>query len=719
MPRGLVVSDSPGLQHPLGIEAVHFSAGTGTDLVVRVAGRWRRRRPASTVPPVLAVDTEHQRYRFPALREPPSVRGWQAGLWQVRFTIPASLAPYLGGRLMLMLGSTSISLPPAVADPGATNGRTKLDGADPGHDELARLDARRPDAAPEAARGEARALSDELELELTQARRETERLGAALRLAERKRREAEQLAHSEAAMRIDLGRDHAARIRRHQADTRAVLEHLEAVQIHAHRLTHEIDTLRRAADEASRIESSGPPNAISRARALAVELAIARSTPPAPAPAAAVVPVSSNGHGHGHGLGLELAMQRGLKSAAETRVEGALLLLAAERSEADELVTRGPAARGNLARDRTRAAYVTDAIDAIGRQLEAVRAVVALLPEFAPEGGDHDALRAPRRGSGASEEPAGSVAPDRLAAALYRLREERPPSESEAAPPPLPARPLPAGPLAPGAPMVPAAPLPPGAPTAPAASPAPAAVVPGTGCAPWLLPTLKRLLREDPALVGSVVIQLLPAQSLTLARPVRYDLVLSDLGCLAVTVGEDAVRVEVLTTPRPLGGVDFRLEGDLAGLGRLLLYGAVRRRLSRRVARVRGDRRALTALDGLVREPFSLLALYESGVRLEPALTLTLAAHMIDPSWTAGERFTVGYESSRGGERVYLAVRDGARPRVTREPPLGPVTTTIRASGELLLALLAGGTSAEVGLSGAYEPVALLRKWIARAQRDS
>ena len=397
-----MVSDSPGLQHPLGIEAVHWSAGTGADLVVRVAGRWRRRRPASTAVPVLAIDTEHQRYRFPALPEPPSVRGAQPGLWQVRFTVPASLAPYLAGRLTLMLGSVSISLPPAVADPGEPIPARPADRGNR-HAELAEAETSRWGAGTETANGEARTLSDWLELELMQSRSETERLRTELGLAERKRREAEQLAHSEAAMRIDLGRDHAARMRRHQADALAVLELLQAVQIHSRTLAHEIETLRRSADEASRVQPRGP-RSDSRACALATEMAIAKSTPPAPAPEVARVSSETPG------LALELMMRVGERSAAESRVTGALIRLAAEQAAAEELFTRGPAVQGQPARDRARAAYVMDAIDGIGRQLAAARAAVALLPPPAPDAGDRAMPSAHRRGPDAREQPAGGGA---------------------------------------------------------------------------------------------------------------------------------------------------------------------------------------------------------------------------------------------------------------------------------------------------------------------
>jgi hypothetical protein len=230
---------------------------------------------------------------------------------------------------------------------------------------------------------------------------------------------------------------------------------------------------------------------------------------------------------------------------------------------------------------------------------------------------------------------------------------------------------------------------------------------------------LKRLLREDPALVGELILRLLPAQALVVSGTLRYDIALGGGDCRAVTVSDGTVHLTAGRAPRSLTGLDFRIEGDLAGLGRLLLYGALRRRLSRRVARVRGDRRALAALDRLVREPVALSELYRAGVRLEPALALALVAGMIEPTWTVGERFAVGHESPEGRGGVYLLVRDGERARVSRRPPLGPVATTIRCTDAALLSLLAGESAGEVAVRGANRPAALVCGWIARAQRDS
>lgn len=878
------MTEPPGLRHPLGIEAVHWSRGAGIDLVVRVAGRWRR-RTAMTVPPVLVIDTENRRYRFPALPEPPSVRGSQPGLWQVGFTIPASLAPYLSGRLTLVLGSVSIPLPPAVADTEEPSLPDRVEETVPVSTEQAVLAERRKrDAAlverqvqrradeAEAAAREAQAAAREvgarverLELEVAEARGETARLEAALERAQRRRREAEQFAHSEAALRLELEREYGTRIGRQQTDARVVLELLEAVQIHARELEREVETLRRAADEAGEpvwdrspsqprpgLDRAGQPSG-QRARVLAAELIIANSIPPAP------VPVAPSTLGAPSGLGLELAMlgfthaarleepiphgnrpplahgsafvaadavirklrdelehEQSARARLESELAKAEWRVAAERAQADELAVRGLLVEHELAEGRARAAYMLEAIEGIGRQLDAVRMAAgrptAARGEVAEEDAGPPARRA-NRGVGEHPDPpaapSGRIAPDRLAAARYRLREESSPPEAEPDPadpdgvavprpelaptpepelelaatpepelelaatpepepepaatpapePELAATPEPelAGAPEPGAATPtteaePAAPTPVPEPESgaatpvpeseaaaatpePAATPAatpdpggalepePAAATPEPAALPtqparWLRRTMKNLLREDAATAGSVVVHLLPAQRLV-GGPIRYDLALGDAGCFAVTALEGEFRVERLDEPRPLGAVGFRVEGDLAGLGRLLVYGALRRRLSRRVASVRGDRRAIRALDALIREPLSLHELYAAGVRLDPELTLEVVAHMIDPSWTAGERFTIGHESRAGGGRTYLLVRDGERPRVSSQPSLGPVASTILCPSEELLALLAGGSGSDATVRGATAPIALLREWIVRAEHGS
>ena len=96
---------------------------------------------------------------------------------------------------------------------------------------------------------------------------------------------------------------------------------------------------------------------------------------------------------------------------------------------------------------------------------------------------------------------------------------------------------------------------------------------------------------------------------------------------------------------------------------------------------------------------------------------MTVAALMIEPAWTAGERFTIAHrEPHAPAPDAYLHIRDGRAPLVTEEPPHGPVGTTIECPADDLIAVLAGDHVAFVAISGDERPVALIRQWLDRAQ---
>ena len=193
-----------------------------------------------------------------------------------------------------------------------------------------------------------------------------------------------------------------------------------------------------------------------------------------------------------------------------------------------------------------------------------------------------------------------------------------------------------------------------------------------------------------------------------------------------MTVGSAAAHVEVGNTPRPMSEVDFQLVGDLASIARLLVAGPVRRRLGGlpgglpgryRLARIRGDRNRLGTLEKLLEAPLSLSRLGTAGVRLDPVLALTVAALMIEPEWTAGERFTIGHrEAPAPVPDAYLHVLAGKPPLVAAEPPHGPVATVIVCSGDELMGVLAGEPCARFSVEGDDRPLALVRQWLDRAQ---
>jgi hypothetical protein len=136
-----------------------------------------------------------------------------------------------------------------------------------------------------------------------------------------------------------------------------------------------------------------------------------------------------------------------------------------------------------------------------------------------------------------------------------------------------------------------------------------------------------------------------------------------------------------------------------------------------RVARIRGDRSRLPALEHLLKAPLSLSQLRAAGVRFDPLLALTVAAAMIEPEWTAGERFTIGHrEAAVPAPDAYLHVLGGRPPRATAEPPHGPVATVIVCPGEELPGVLADEPGARFALEGEDRPLALVRQWLDRAQ---
>ena len=107
----------------LGIEAVEWFARGEESLTVRVTGRWRRRRPALSGQPLLVIEADGQRHRFPAMPEPPGLTGAAPGTWQLSFTVPAALAPRRLERAWLQMGAVVVPLPVAVHGEDAADGR--------------------------------------------------------------------------------------------------------------------------------------------------------------------------------------------------------------------------------------------------------------------------------------------------------------------------------------------------------------------------------------------------------------------------------------------------------------------------------------------------------------------------------------------------------------------------------------------------------------------
>jgi hypothetical protein len=762
----------------VGIESVEWvDAGAG-NLTVRVTGRWRRRRPSGGGAPVLVVEAEGRRQRFAALPEPPSLAGTAPGMWRLSFSVPGELAPVLGGHVWLALGSVTVPLPvpesgaPETDEPAAAPvaAEESSEASSAPADEVAdppagRLEIERAwRRADDAERASARLAGQvsELEQALAAERRDREAASASLADRDRRRRAAEQRAHAEEAMRRELARrlqDGA----RESARTREAMGELAAAEERARELESELREARRRGDEAERSAASAraareraEATMAARERAdggrgergdselgaerdrLRFESEVRARRPDVPRvpeepPAVAVTPPGATASSPVPGpvpetyglpeptivvalrreLDARVAAEAGLRARtvrAETRLATRVLLEQRTAGTLRELRSELDALREALdsERERRRAAEATavQLRQELGGQRERSQDAYEAIGELR---GALDHLRPPATAPGPAEdgEPgsAGTATPDRLSDALARLREASEPREpvaEEPGPPPAAVTALAA--VTPSAPVTPAAPpaLALGRPTVDAA--------------------FRRLAAREPALAGRLLLDLLGAQRAAWPHPVAYDLVLGPgQGCVQVTVGEDRAAIEMCSAPRTREQVDFRLIGDPARIARLLAAGPLRRLLRLGLARARGRRDRVGALRALLALPLDLGALRAAGMRDEPETLLALVAAMIDPAWTRGERFALAHVDERGAT-VFLEVRDGSAPLVTRAAPEARVAVTLSGTaGELAGALATGGpgVAAQAGhaVGGDAAALALVRGWVNRAQR--
>ncbi|MGZ4243651.1 MAG: hypothetical protein ACXVSE_05095 [Solirubrobacteraceae bacterium] len=226
----------------------------------------------------------------------------------------------------------------------------------------------------------------------------------------------------------------------------------------------------------------------------------------------------------------------------------------------------------------------------------------------------------------------------------------------------------------------------------------------------------RRMARTDPDAAGRLLLELLPLQRVVYPHAVTYDVVLAHDRCVWVTVADGTPSIEVQSAARPRQEVDFQVLGDPKRIARLLTAGWFGRRFGR-AARVRGRREGVAALSALLGAPLDLGALHGAGVRPDPLIAFALLAAMIDPAWTATERFTLAH-ATPDAARTYLVVHEGRPLTATRIAPAGGATTTLACATDHLLAALAGEPMPGVRVTGDVAAFLSLRKWIKRAQSE-
>ena len=614
----------------------------------------------------------------------------------------------------------------------------------------------------------------ELEEELRAARLVRDELAASLEERERKRRIAEQRAHAEQALRRDLARQlstsarEAERAREAMGDLAAAEERIRALEdelLRARRRSDEAEQVAAAANaarqRAERERDLAEQRLHRRAEAAASDTARLRfehelrgrwagRAPKVPAePVVAHAPAEAHAPAPPPALVASLraelqsraredAAMRARLIDAESRLAARILVEERTAATLGELRVELDSLADELARERLLRAGAERRAGELERELRAQR--VVSLDAYRAIGELREALH-----HLATPEPEPDIAPDReppaapeAAAAARPEATARPAPEASAPPEPDPERtaqrepapgPKTATEPAPAALVEPArlndaltrlrgtiAPQdardPPAATPAPARSPSMHEAL----ARPSLERAFRTMARTDPDAAGRLLLELLPLQRVVYPHPVTYDLVLAHDRCVWVSVASGAPTIEVQGAGRPRREVDFQVLGDPARLARLLTAGWFRRRFGR-AARVRGRRQGVVALSALLGAPLDLGALYRAGVRPDPMIAFAFLAAMIDPAWTAPERFTLAHATPEA-TRSYLLVREGRPLTATALDPEGGATTTLTCDAEHLLAALAGEPAPGIRVTGDAGAFLSLRRWIKRAQSE-
>jgi ribonucleoside-diphosphate reductase beta chain len=231
---------------------------------------------------------------------------------------------------------------------------------------------------------------------------------------------------------------------------------------------------------------------------------------------------------------------------------------------------------------------------------------------------------------------------------------------------------------------------------------------------------LKRMAKADPELAARLIVHTLPAAAATLPAGLSYRLELEDLGAWRIRSTGDRAEVNEAVAGGELNGDAFAISTDAATLAALAAGANPISALAGRRLRLRGKRRKALALRRLSQDA-GPRELAKMGVEVDPDLLYRSLAYLVDPEWTRGHRFRIGYELvGEGGGSWTIAVADG---EVTTETGVGGETDAIvRMRYRDWLRLLSGeitpSDSIRLGLTeidGSIPPVTLLGRWIDRA----
>lgn len=229
----------------------------------------------------------------------------------------------------------------------------------------------------------------------------------------------------------------------------------------------------------------------------------------------------------------------------------------------------------------------------------------------------------------------------------------------------------------------------------------------------WLTNAIERLDAVDRRAAADAVVALLPLQGPAVRRRLTYDLTVEPLRPRRITLGKRTFAMEELEEGAELPKPDVAVTGTPANVAPLAAGGAWRGV----TVETTGRRRRLKRLFRARRRPVTLGDAVRAGLDLDCGLALRLLAVSVEPEWTAGYVFHVGYRV--GDDAWLIRVADG-RPLAVTDGPDPTATATVEAPScaGLLAHLTRTEPPAEGPTTVAGDPAAAasLARWFDRAQ---
>jgi ribonucleoside-diphosphate reductase beta chain len=231
---------------------------------------------------------------------------------------------------------------------------------------------------------------------------------------------------------------------------------------------------------------------------------------------------------------------------------------------------------------------------------------------------------------------------------------------------------------------------------------------------------LQRMAAADPDLAARLILMTLPGTASKVGGTMSYVLDVEELGAHRVSISGGRARVD-RTESGEDEDVDFRLQTDARGLAELATgaRGPLGLMMRGRM-RIRGKRRKAMKLRRMSSGELSMADVVEAGGTLDPDVLYRSLPYLVEPEWTRGHSFTVGYVVTGAGT-WYVTVNDGQPLEVTREERAAAGTATVSfdsyqrmASGQISPSIAMQNQLTKI--EGEIHPVTLLGRWIARAQ---